>query len=77
MKTNEMQTQCRLERGQAKQTSWIPSEFATEGRIVDLKDRRGFWSEGWRVAKVYSSMPAAVIAERERDFTSHRRATDV
>jgi hypothetical protein len=78
MKTKTM-TQCRLERGSAVQVSWIPSEFAEPARVIKLWEDRngGYWSENWVVARVYDTLPAKVIADRERDFKTHRRATDV
>lgn len=73
-------TQCRLERPTATgievQVSWIESEFASEGRSVDLKED-GEWSRGWKVVHVGSTQDAKVVQARERDFARHRQATDV
>ena len=40
--------QCVLTKGTAKQTSWIPAEFAKEGRILRLKNEAG-WDDEWKV----------------------------
>ena len=73
-------TQVHLEHVQtgARQTTWVPSTFAEIGRVLRLKDR-GEWSNGWRVQAAFVEAPtlSAVIAERERDFRTHRRATDI
>lgn len=68
------QTQCRLKRAGAIQVSFIPSEFAQEGRVIDLKEA-GFWSEGWVVDKVWGTRPADEIAARSRDHLNHSKAT--
>lgn len=45
--------QCRMEREidgvMSQTTSWLPTEFAEVGRIIDLKDET--WSEGWTVVQ--------------------------
>ena len=61
----------------ATQVSWIPSEFAQEGRYLKLKEN-GVWENGWQVVEAYPGvMDSIVIQARERDFKSHRKATDV
>lgn len=69
---------CVLKHGDGStQVSWIPSEFATEGRYLKLKEN-GVWKDGWEVVKAYPGvMDSDVIQARERDFKSHRKATDV
>lgn len=78
MTRETMHRQCLLrhETG-AMQTSWIEAEFAVKGRPLRLKEDGG-WQEGWRVEEAYvGELPSKVVQERERDFKSHRRATDV
>ncbi|UTU07822.1 hypothetical protein CcrC1_gp136 [Caulobacter phage C1] len=75
MKPAPTMTQCRLTRGdQGVQVSWIPSEFAQVGRIVDLKEK-DYWSNGWRVDQTWGTMDASVIADRSRDHLNHSKAT--
>lgn len=70
-------SQCELNRLGQKQVSWIPTKFAVQGRYVKLKDD-GEWTDGWRVARVFGgAVPSEVIAKNERNYTSHRKATDV
>ena len=37
----------------------------------------GVWSDGWRVDAVWGSLPAEMVEKNERNFKTHRRATDV
>jgi hypothetical protein len=69
--------QCRLEREGAIQVTWIPTEFATDNRVIDLKSN-GEWVRGWKVTNVFQAeMDSEVIQDRARDHVSHRKATDV
>ncbi|AFU87968.1 hypothetical protein CcrColossus_gp098 [Caulobacter phage CcrColossus] len=69
-------TQCRLERNGAVQVAWIESKFAKPTKVVKIKVD-GEWEDGWVVAKTGTTLPAETVQKRERDFKSHRRATDV
>ncbi|AXQ69727.1 hypothetical protein HOU03_gp540 [Caulobacter phage CcrSC] len=74
---NPTMTQCRMTRGETGVLiSWIPTEFAQVGRKIDLKEK-DFWSRGWIVDKVWTTMDAKAVAERGHDYRIHRRATDV
>lgn len=70
--------QCRLVKGDRTQVSWLPSKFATVGRVVKLSDgRTGAWDDGWVVEETYSAMETAEANERSRDHTRTRKASDV
>lgn len=71
-----MHTQCRLERAGVSQVSFIPAAFAQAGRWLKLKSA-GVWQDGWRVAEVWGSSPTEAVARAERNFKTHRKATDV
>jgi len=70
MKRNELYRQCRLVKkvrgGEAIQTSYIPAEFAREGRIVKLREEDG----GWVIRVVGGSLTEEQLAALER---AHRR----
>jgi hypothetical protein len=52
---------CVLKHGDGStQVSWIPSEFAEEGRYLKLKDRDG-WKDGWQVVTAYPSILSEVL----------------
>lgn len=69
-------TQCRLERNGAVQVAWIETKFAKVNKVVKIRED-GEWDDGWVVAKVGTTLPAETVQKRERDFKTHRRATDV
>ena len=65
--------QCGLSKGSLRQVSWIPEQFATEGRIVRLLE-----DDGWRVDSVGESRKSDdFVRAHERDHAGHRARTDV
>lgn len=73
----EMHKQCLLERNGSKQVVWIPQEFAVKDRTLRIKED-GKWTNGWIVGEVFDvAIASDVIQKRERDFKTHRRATDI
>jgi hypothetical protein len=74
MKRNELYRQCRLVKkvrdGEAIQTSYLPAEFAREGRIVKLREEDGGWDDGWVIRVVGGSLTEDQLAALER---AHRR----
>ncbi len=36
--------------GTLSQTSWLPEQFAKVGEVVQLRDCRGLWNNGWIVS---------------------------
>jgi hypothetical protein len=75
--------QCVLEKplengGVLRRISWIPSKFASIGRVLKLRDDRGEWLDGFHVKFVSAeSMPVSLIQHRSRDYTRQRRASDI
>ena len=74
MKRNEQYRQCRLVKrlreGQSVQMSYIPDEFAREGRVVKLRDEAGDWDDGWVIALVRPGSPSECARRHE---LAHRR----
>jgi hypothetical protein len=74
MKRNELYRQCRLVKkvrgGEAIQTSYLPAEFAREGRVVKLREDDGWWDDGWVIRVVGGSLTEDQLAALER---AHRR----
>jgi hypothetical protein len=69
--------QVKLHRNNERDTRWIPSEFAHEGRTVDLKNG-GEWSRGWIVKEVFDpAVESKYIQEQSQNYKNHRKATDV
>ena len=68
--------QCRLRRGGAQQTAWIPEKYAAVGRTVRLTE--GGWSQdGWQVTAAGTRLPEGYLRERGRDYLNTRRASDI
>ena len=69
-------TQCRLKKKtktyETFQTSWIPKKFAKKGKFIKLKD-----DDGWEVVEVYATMLTKDVQKNERNYTHHRKATDI
>lgn len=76
--TNMMQCILRHETGSIQHV-WIEADFAEVGRILKIKNRgTGEWENGWKVTEAFLPMiPADVIAENERNYKNHRKATDI
>jgi hypothetical protein len=74
MKRNELYRQCRLVKkirgGEAIQASYLPAEFAREGRIVKFREEDGGWDDGWVIRVVGGSLTEDQLAALER---AHRR----
>jgi hypothetical protein len=79
MKRNELYRQCRLVKkirgGEAIQTSYIPTEFAREGRIVKLREVDGGWGDGWVIRVVGGSLTEDQLGELERAHRQFERFT--
>jgi hypothetical protein len=62
---NIVYRQCRLVKripnGECIQMSWLPSEFAREGRILKLRDDEGNWDDGWVVREVGNTASEAEL----------------
>jgi hypothetical protein len=78
MKRNELYRQCRLVKkireGESIQTSYIPAEFAKEGRIVKLREGDGSWDDGWVIRIVGGSLTDDQLTALEtgrRRFEKH------
>lgn len=71
-------TQCLLQRGNEKQVTWIPSEFALFGTFVKLKSRGAEdWSDGWEVKETFNTLPSEQVTRMSDNHKNHRKATDV
>lgn len=79
MSNGEVHYQCHLQKGDTHQVTWLPKKFAVEGRIVKLYDEvTDSWEDGWLVTSVGTqSFPSKYIAERSRDYTQTRKASDI
>jgi hypothetical protein len=71
--------QCRLQKGNVIQTSWLPREFAVAGRYVKLKEEGGLWDDGWQVTDAYlkSIRTQEEVVDRSQDYKRTRKASDI
>lgn len=70
-------TQCKLRKGNMFQMSWIPSEFAKEGKIVKLRDANDVWHDGWLVEHAYSTKSYKEVNEHSQLYKTQRKASDI
>jgi hypothetical protein len=59
-------TQCDLEQGNARMTSWIPSAIASVGNRVVLREERQSEPEIWFVAKTYGTIDRDQLLDMEK-----------
>ncbi len=55
--------QCKLQKENTFQTSWIPEKFAKVGNYVNLKE-----SKGWKVIEVHTKMRTRRVMEIANRF---------
>lgn len=58
-----------------KQVSWIPTKYASLGRIVKLKNDQGEWEDGWTITSVGEKTPENVIPDIHAGIKAHRKST--
>ena len=79
VKRNELYRQCRLVKkirgGESIQTSYLPAEFAREGRIVKIREDDGSWDDGWVIRLVGGSLTEEQLAVLERAHWRLNRET--
>jgi hypothetical protein len=71
--------QCNLKRVNGdREVAWVPASHAVPGKYLEIK-RDGEWENGWQVINAFVENPQSSlsIVARERDFKSHRSATDI
>jgi hypothetical protein len=76
--------QCMLERvtkiepaSIVRTVTFIPSEYASLGNIVKLKNDNDEWVDGWVIREAGPPIDAVYIEERERDYKRTRKASDI
>jgi hypothetical protein len=64
--------QCKLNKGNKYQYSWIPEKFAKKGKILRILDENG-----WVVKEVYTIKSEKEVKGNERDWKKWRSVTDI
>jgi len=52
-------TQCVFRRGDYAFTSWIPSQFAVKGKVLDFEKE----GKGWEVVSVWATKPSSEVLD--------------
>lgn len=65
--------QCRLQKKNTHQTSYIPEEYAVKGKFIKLRDGEGVWDDGWEVMSVVRSEDA--VPDWYSEIKHHRKNT--
>lgn len=69
--------QCRLLKGDAVTTSWIPEKFAKKGKYLKLR-KNNEWVDGWLVVEVGDTrQPEEFVLARSQDYRHQRDVSDV
>jgi len=67
--------QCKLQRDNCYQTSYIPEEFAIKGKVLKLREN-DVWIDGWKVIEVSSHRHEDNdILDSHSAIKHHRKAT--
>ncbi len=69
--------QCKLQKDNRIQTSYIPHEFAIKGDTLKLKNDAGEWEDGWVVKEAYSKVESQYVEAYENVWRKHRKVTDI
>ena len=82
MMKEQLYKPCRLiritKRGEEETTSWLPVEFAIQDNYVKLRDKRGNWSNGWKIQSASGeAMPEKFVDQASRAHLKHRKTSDI
>jgi hypothetical protein len=71
-------TQCDLKKGNFNDTSWIPSEFAKQNKIVKVFNvNEDKWDDGWTVVATYNTMTLEELQIQQEQTRNTRKASDI
>jgi hypothetical protein len=69
--------QCKLRRGEEARVSWIPEQFAVNGKYLELRDEDKEWSNGWQVAEVYGRQHFRYVEILSSTYRYTRKVSDI
>jgi len=72
MKKCNTMTQCKLERKNIIEISWIPNKFAQKDTYLEIDG-----VNGWKVLEVWTTMDTDKVLDSERDYKKTRIASDI
>jgi hypothetical protein len=57
-------------------TTWLPEQYASEGKVLKLRDEAGVWENGWVVMDAGSNRLAEnQLPDYHSAIKGHRKAT--
>jgi len=68
----EYHKQCKLQKGNAHTTCWIPENFAKMGKVLKIEE-----DPGWVVTFIGVRMESSKMMERSRDYLRQRKHSDI
>lgn len=68
---------CLLQKGELRQTAWIPEHLARKNKYISLKQEDGDWDDGWKMIEVGMRQPTKYMLERSQDYKLTRKASDI
>jgi hypothetical protein len=77
MNKDQSFTQCKLQKDNITQVSFIPTVFAKYDNVIKLKNAAGVWEDGWIVIEVGQTVSKAHALEQERVHMRTRKASDI
>lgn len=66
MSHKQLYRQCKLVKGNVNQVTWLPTQFAKEGKKLSLQ-ADGEWDDGWIVDEAYEGTRSVEDVEAQRD----------
>ena len=67
--------QCKMQKHDSFQTSFLPEEFAIKNKVIKLRDN-GVWDDGWQVIEVSSfRRTEESLPDYHAEIKRHRKAT--
>lgn len=71
-------TQCKLQRGAAQQTAWIPTRYAERGKIIEIGARTNkLTAKTWKILSCGTVMDAEYVEAYERRSRTEPQASDI
>jgi hypothetical protein len=67
--------QCKLQKGNSHQMSWIPEKFAVLNKTLKLKGEGEDWDDGWVVKEVHSRREDDEMLDPHAAIKGHRKNT--
>jgi hypothetical protein len=75
--SDQFHRHCLLQKGDLRQTAWIPEIFAKKNKYLSLKQKDDSWDDGWKIIEIGTRQSSKYMLERSQDYKLTRKASDV